>query len=476
MSRDIALGGGAIGSLLIRDVCIDGVAGQELAVRDGYVREIGEQVGRSGLENVVDAGGGCVLPGLHDHHLHLLGIAGRQGAVDCGTPEIADAEDLRGVLERARSEAGPSGGVRGVNLRRPLTSLVSRAWLDEIMPDLPVRIDDDTGHALVLNTPAFGEVRRLNKDSASALAWLRSAYESGWLLNGRRRLRMPAFAGTAPDLAGLSRELSRLGITGVTDATVQISDSAIRRVESAVRDGAFRPRVLLLSGPAPLEFVTAGPKKLVLAEYDLPSLPELIDALTESRLAGQPVAVHVMSAAPLYMLLTALEHVGSVPGDRIEHASITPGDALGRIRRLGLTVVTQPNFVAERGSRYLEEVEPGDLDSLYRLRSFLEQGVPLAGGSDAPVGSHDPWQAMQAAVRRETRDGRSLGPNERISPAQALDLYLGSLDSPGKPRRVVPGMEADLCVLTAPLDDVYRQLNCSLVAATIRRGVVVYSA
>jgi predicted amidohydrolase YtcJ len=163
-----------------------------------------------------------------------------------------------------------------------------------------------------------------------------------------------------------------------------------------------------------------------------------------------------------------------VPGDRIEHGSVVPPEALAPLRRLGLTVVTQPNFVAERGDEYLEEVEAADRPWLYRVAGLLRAGVSTAAGTDAPFGGPDPWKAMAAAVSRRTVHGSVLGAAERVSPERALALFTGPLDRPGRPLRVSAGGPADLCLLAVPWREARSQLSSGLVAATIRAGRVIY--
>ena len=48
----------------------------------------------------------------------------------------------------------------------------------------------------------------------------------------------------------------------------------------------------------------------------------------------------------------------------LEHASVAPTDAMERIRSLGLTVVTQPGFVFERGDAYRRDVAVRRRDEL----------------------------------------------------------------------------------------------------------------
>ena len=63
-----------------------------------------------------------------------------------------------------------------------------------------------------------------------------------------------------------------------------------------------------------------------------------------------------------------------------------------------------------------------------------------------------------------------------MSPATALDLYLGEPSAPGvSRRRVIPGAPADLCLLAAPLTVVLAQPASEAVAATVIGGRVVYS-
>jgi len=62
---------------------------------------------------------------------------------------------------------------------------------------------------------------------------------------------------------------------------------------------------------------------------------------------------------------------------------------------------------------------------------------------------------IAAATDRGTASGKIAGPGDRITFRQALDAYLAPPDDPGgPPRRVRPGMTADLVVLRAPLADV----------------------
>ncbi|MBV8461910.1 MAG: hypothetical protein JO368_01350, partial [Acidimicrobiales bacterium] len=64
---------------------------------------------------VVEGSGGALLPGLHDHHLHLRAMAARRASVPCGPPEVADRAGLGAALRAAAAAAASEPGrwVRG---------------------------------------------------------------------------------------------------------------------------------------------------------------------------------------------------------------------------------------------------------------------------------------------------------------------------------------------------------------------------
>ena len=189
----------------------------------------------------------------------------------------------------------------------------------------------------------------------------------------------------------------------------------------------------------------------------------------------------IRDALPLYggrpsSELAAFATAGARPGDRVEHGGVIGAPAIEELRVLGLTVVTQPAFIRERGDRYVAEVDPADLPDLYRCASLRAAGVPVAASSDAPYASADPWAGMAAAMDRTSAGGRVLGAGEAVDAPTALSLYLGQATDPGgPPRRIAEGGVADLVLLDAPLRDVMAGPSADQVAATLVDGRVVHS-
>ena len=186
-------------------------------------------------------------------------------------------------------------------------------------------------------------------------------------------------------------------------------------------------------------------------------------------------AVHCVTETVLVFTLAALREAGGRRGDRIEHASLVPPGLIPQLAELDLLVVTQPNFVAERGDDYLRDIPAAEHDWLYRCASLVSSGVRLSLGTDMPFGHADPWRAMRGACERRTPGGEILGEMERLSPESALGMYLGRLDAPAVPRKVEVGEPADFCLLDDAWDVVRDDLNSARVVNTWVDGRLAFS-
>jgi predicted amidohydrolase YtcJ len=458
--------------MLIRRAELNGAL-CDLSIAHGRIARIAKRLARRTGEPVLDAGGGAVLPGLNDHHLHLAAAAAARDSLPCGPPEVEDAAQLAARLVAA---VGP-GWLRGIGYHDSVAGPIDRHWLDRHSPDRPVRIQHRSGRLWILNSAALALVAAedapLERDEHGFTGRLYDA--DGWL---RERL-----GGSPPDLAALSLALAAEGVTGVTDATPRNDAAAYEGFAAAQASGALRQRLLVM-GDASLDPVPPGPGpiargswKLHLHDTDPPDYDGIVADFRRSHAAGRTVAVHCVTEAELVLATTALAEAGAVPGDRIEHASVTPPALLPILKELGVTVVTQPNFIRERGDAYRAEIAADELPWLYRGRSFQAAGIPLAAGSDAPFGQPAPWLAMQAAVNRRSLQGHVLGRDEALSPEQALALFLGPLDAPGgPPRRVALGAVADLCLLDRSWASARVALGDVRVAATLRAGTLIWEA
>ena len=461
--------------LLIRNVEVDGRPGVDVRVSDGRIAGIGPSLRGPGA--AIDGAGGALIPGLIDHHIHLFGLAAQVASVRLDLEAAPSPAALQRALRAKDADLPPGGWLRGVGYHEDAAGPLDRHALDRMVADRPVRIQHRTGGLWVLNSAALAQV--LPPGAAPDCVELDpQGQPTGRLWRGDDWLR-GRLGDAPPSLARVSADLARFGVTGLTDASVTNDTAQAAVFARAIDDGALVQRLMLMSGGALDRPETGayrvGPVKLLLDDDRLSDLDTVSDTMRRAHGWGRAVAVHCVTAGELAFALAAFGAAGAQAGDRIEHGGVIHPDAAARIAELGLTVVTQPGFVVERGDRYLAEVDPLDLGHLYPCASLLAAGVPVAGSSDAPYADADPWAAMAAAVSRTTRAGWPLGLDERVDARRALALWLGDFDDPGgPPRRVAVGAVADLCLLRAPLAEALARLDCGRVAATIVGGRVVY--
>ncbi|WP_073391366.1 amidohydrolase family protein [Jatrophihabitans endophyticus] len=462
--------------MLIRDVEVDWRR-VDVRVTAGAIAEIAP--GLPGPAEL-DGHGAALLPGLHDHHLHLLATAAHADSLRVGPPHVTTPHQLAAALH-VRPLAG---WLRCVDYHESVAGLLDRAALDDLRADVPIRVQHSSGALWMLNTAALRElgmtddahlppsVERDARGRVTGRVWRGDA----WL---GRRVRSRARARVEPDLRDVGARLAAFGVTGVTDATPHLDDASLATILRARADGSLPQRVTLLADvpAAAAGDCVLGPGKIVVADHDLPALAELVRRVRAVHDSGRPVAVHCVTSAALMLTVAALDEAGAVDGDRVEHAAVAAPQSVARLADLGVRVVTQPSLPARRGDEYLAGTDESERDQLWPFGSLLRAGVRVGCSSDAPYGDLDPWAAIRAATERRTPSGRDIGPWERVSAQEALRGYLGRPDDPGgPPRRVRVGAAADLVLLDAPLATVLADPNARRVRTTVQAGRVVHDA
>jgi predicted amidohydrolase YtcJ len=304
---------------------------------------------------------------------------------------------------------------------------------------------------------------------------------TGRLYDGDEWLRI-ALASRPPALGRASALLASYGITGVSDASVDNDRMRFAHFRDA-QDAGELLQALRVMGDSSLTRVATrtdlgvGPVKFHLHDDALPELHDLSEKFFAAHADARGVAVHCVTLSELVLTLAALREAGATPSDRIEHLAICPPDFYPILAELSVTVVTNPNFVAERGDSYLRDVAADERAWLYPARTIQRAGVTIAGGCDAPFGAPDPWAAMQAAVDRKTSAGAVIGEEECLSPEEALALFLTPLEDPGGPARCIKaGVTADLCLLDRPWARARHDLSAVRVVLVLRRGTPIWRA
>ena len=488
---------------------------EEIGVTNGRVVAVGRRneipVGPG--TRVVDVGETAVIPGLHDFHLHLVGLARSRREI-----RLDDARDLGEIAARlsaAAQRAAPDAWIRGGGWTD--AQLAGRAELLEgaVNGKLAFLMSHD-GHSAWASAaarqragidgtspnPAGGRIERDGQGAPTGILRERALDLVAPLvtrLQGRD---------LAEPLVAAVEELSALGITGAseagdyTDENGVGTDAALGDSYSSLTDlGHLLDGRLRLTLGIPADAIAAaaanglrtgaatggrrtlrfgwakhytdgtlgsGTAALFTTDGDAGIMRvtgERLDTdLAASRAAGIGMALHAIGDRAVASALDAVERADTrpagVPRDRIEHAQLLRLSDAGRFARLGVVASIQPiHAAADRD--LVEQRWAGRQEDAYAWRSLATAGALLAAGSDAPVESVSPWIGMFAAVHRrlpsDTRDDwRS---SQSLSIGEALSAYtIAPAQAIGAPDEghLGVGARADLAVLSTSVEALLR--------------------
>jgi predicted amidohydrolase YtcJ len=164
---------------------------------------------------------------------------------------------------------------------------------------------------------------------------------------------------------------------------------------------------------------------------------------------------------------------------RVHHAYFPTETALRQMAEFRIPALVSSPFIANLGEGFVNSVGEARAATAMPMRTYLAAGVPLAGSSDSPITDYCPWVGMAASVLRRTALGRTLGPDEALTPEEALRSYtIGGAFGIGRESllgSIAPGKAADLLVLDRdPLAIPAEELSEVWPVATMVAGSFVF--
>lgn len=455
---------------------------------------------------VVDLGGGALLPGFVDAHLHPMAMCFFASNLDLASAtSIADVLD--GLADRARVTA-PGEWVIGLQISADQLAerrLPDIGELDDVGAGRAVVLVGRDGHSSIGNTVALAAAGiRGSRIDPPGGAFERD--ERGRLTGACRETATQVLlsAVPVPDIDQMKSSIQQVfsmlvghGITSI-GSILQTDDEGpggrAGSLESVgmmifAEDMVLGHHAILCGDPAravdartssslhqPHQNRVVGGVKLFLdgtlggrsaclhrpyadAPHEngwLTIDPAVAAARMEAiHLAGLQVCVHAIGdaansvALDLFADLLARHPVsdGQGPRHRIEHASVLDEAAAERFAALGVVAVVQPPFLRSEGAWLADRVGPERSPRTYAFRTLLDAGVTLAGSSDAPLESPDVLAGIAAAV---TRHG--FEPDQALTAAEAVTIYTrGGAYAQQREHltgSLVEGHRADLVVLS----------------------------
>jgi predicted amidohydrolase YtcJ len=511
-----------------------------VAVRRGRIVYVGDDARASAFvgpsTEVVELGGRLLLPGLHDTHVHPLSGGIEQG--DCDLNAAASVDEIAGLLGDCAGRVAEGAWVRGGGYQMTLFpgGEPPKEMLDSLVPDRPVYLTDATGHSAWVNSRALAlagiDSRTPDPEPDGIVVRLPDGSPQGTLRESAMGLvtrHVPRHT-DAEMRAGLARALQSAASFGITTLHEASADEgALSAYAHAEAEGSLTARVLVAlevdhaRGPGQvaelarlrgryqgvlvrpvaakvfLDGVIEGGTAALLAPYldrsgwrgelrwETEPLADLVAALDS---AGFKAHFHAIGDRAVRTALDALERQrdrdgGAGPRHVLAHLQLIDGADVARLAELGVVASFQPLW-AQRDSYLTDLTEPrlgAERSSrLYPLESVRATGAILAAGSDWPVTSMDPLDAIEVAVTRRSPDegaGEAWIPEERLSLEDAVLAYtLGGAfagDLEMETGSIALGKRADLVVLErdlftiAPVD-----ISEVRVDMTVLEGRVVY--
>lgn len=417
---------------------------------------------------VIDAGGKTLLPGLIDAHGHVMDLGFENVRI-----QLFDTETLAQAQERIRAyaHANPQRawylGDGWNQVKWKLGRFPRASELDSVIADRPAALARVDGHAQWLNTQALraaGITRDTKDPIGGRIERDADGNPDGVLVDKAMGLvdRVIPPPDDAERLTALRAALAHMNSVGLTSAgdagdsahTIalyrQLADQGqlTLRVYAMILDTGEDFRTLSKDGPLigyGEDRLTVRAVKLfadgalgsrgaaLLAPYsDQPDQHGLLfmsDAEMESKIqtalkAGYQVNVHAIGDAANHQVLDAFEAAYQAAGgrqlrNRIEHAQVVALADIPRFRQLNLIASMQPTHATSDMNMAEERIGPERLKGAYAWRTFLKQGTRIAGGSDFPVESDNPFFGLHAAVTRTDHDNEPKG---GWHPEQAMTL------------------------------------------------------
>lgn len=463
---------------------------EAIAIADGKILAIGRErdlrILASSRTQKISCTGRTVIPGFIDPHLHLFSWASRLCGVD--VTAVRSITALQRQLIDRLPRLDPSQWLRGYGYdefflqekRHP-----TRFDLDSVSTTHPIILRHRTGHAAVLNSVALQQIgidRSFTPPAGGIVERDPSTHEpTGVVYELEKFLRaaLPLLpeADFMKAVQQASYELLSHGVTSFHDASAgnTLEDYAlfqrlhaedILQSRATVMIGSDALPQVLEAGLAPFsgdDQVRLGSVKIMLHEGGgevYPPLDELNERVWQAHRHGFQVALHAVEEAPI---CAALEAIGTAlqrqpradHRHRIEHCALCPPQFIEKLVETGTAVVTQPGFLHFYGEKYRKEIPLEQHDWLYRTKSLLTAGVPVAGSSDCPIAPLSPLISLQAAITRQTQEGNILNRQEQLSLNDALTVFTSagawlSFEESYK-GKIMPGMLADLVVLDGDL-------------------------
>lgn len=408
----------------------------------GLIIAVDDEIDHYKIDHVIDLNGAHVYPGFVDAHMHLLGygrMLSRPNLSSCKTKE----EALSIIKESFNGKPLFVEGYR--------ESGITKHDLNQISKDVPICVRHNDYHSLTTN------------DAILSISNL--LHTNGVLTEEEATLAMNNFPRHSKDelKAYLNQSLDSLVTYGITGAhsddlayynsyqqTYEVFEEVLKNrpfrahllVHHEVLDDHLKSNRLFLDQTPYLQLGaikmfydgTVSSKTALMKDHyeDSNSKGLLIHSKNEfERLVQKcrnndlPVAIHVIGDQGLEDVADILLKYPATLNrrDRIIHAPWATKKSILTMKKLSMAIDIQPQFLSSDlpwAFRFFSK-KP---EFVFPWKTYLKEGLILAGSSDAPVEIPNPLLGISAAIyRRSDHDHMTYHTSESLTPFEAISLY-----------------------------------------------------
>ncbi len=492
-----------------------------MAIRDGRILALGDgdalAACASPRTRLLDLHRHTVLPGLIDVHTHAMEWVESilRGEINAGYPAVHGVSEITQAIAQ-RAATLPQGqwiiGSGWDDTKLAEHRYITLHDLDTASAGHPVYLKHVSGHMGVANSAALklaGITKAIQDPQGGVIERDASGEPTGILKDTAMGLIAGILPGDPPDIAVraarlVSEKAAEVGLTTIHD--IFLGPDEMRGYQEAHRRGWLKVRVqmsprigsivdaeklaqmgvhtgfgddLLKFGAAKM-FADGGMGARTIAIYPPGVIGEPSNLGVLRWTPADMEKAHLLAAGAGWQLEThaigdraideVLDSYAAVIKQlglkdarfRIVHAGISTPAVQKRMHELNVVIDGNPPFVYWIGS-WFQKYGPERVRWSYPAKSYIENGIIEAAGSDVAVTPISPWWGIWAAVvRRDLQSGQIIAPEERISVEQALTLYTrnGAYAGFEEDRKgaLEPGKLADFIVvdrdlLTVPADE-----------------------
>jgi predicted amidohydrolase YtcJ len=502
-----------------------------------------ENANKGAQTKIVDLAGKTMTPGFVDPHGHFIFALDMADQANVSAPPVGPASNPQEIVAALKKFADARGAkpddlVVGYGYDEnlmPKGHPLTRDDIDAVFPNNPVYVIHVSGHGAVLNSKAFakygisaatktpegGVILRKPGSQEPAGLIMEMAYlpvfnnkpvttpeQELSQLKFAQDLYAAAGVTTAQEGATHTNELEVLKRAAARNALVidvvafpfflELDPILAKNPASTwgvynnrlkiggckiVSDGSPQGKTAFFTTP----YLTGGPSGEKNWKGE-PSVPQDVvnAAMKKCYDQGLPVNVHANGDAAIDMAIKAHEYAaaGDLTKDRrtaIIHSQFIRKDQLQKYIEYKLI----PSFFTEHtfffGDTHVLNRGKAQAYFMSPMKTAIGMGLRPTNHTDFNVAPIDQMFVIWTAVNRTSRSGQVIGPDERVSPMDALKaitIYAAyQYKEEGSKGSIEPGKLADLVILSAnPLTVQPNAIKDIKVVETIKQGNTIYQA